>query len=118
MANQSKEYKKDYMREYRKNNPEKMKSIDLKKKYGFGIDTYYEKLKNQNYVCAICKRPEFALDHRTGLPRNLAVDHCHETGEIRGLLCTNCNRGLGKFNDNINFLESAINYLKTYSKGD
>lgn len=101
------------MREYRKKNPEKMKAIDLKKNYGITLEFYYELLTKQNHVCAICKRPEFALDHRTGLPRALAVDHCHITGKIRGLLCTNCNRGLGKFNDRIDLLQNAISYLKS-----
>jgi hypothetical protein len=113
---QSKEYKAQFMREYRKKNPEKMKAIDLKKKYNLSLDLYYSMLEKQKYVCAICKRPEFATDHRTGLPRALAVDHDHETNQIRGLLCTNCNRGLGKFNDTVEYLEEAIKYLKTYSK--
>lgn len=112
---QSKEYKATFMREYRKKNPDKMKVIDLKKKYGITLEFYYKLLEEQNYVCAICGNPETALDHRTGLPRSLAVDHCHTTGVIRGLLCTTCNRGLGKFKDNIKYLESAVNYLN--SKG-
>ena len=102
------------MREYRKKNPEKMKAIDLKKKYGISLDLYYSMLEKQNYVCAICHRPENAVGHRSGLPRALAVDHCHETGKIRSLLCTNCNRGLGKFNDNIEFLKSAVQYLERF----
>ena len=99
------------MREYRKKNPEKMKAIDLKKNFGLSLETYYEILKNQNYVCAICKRSEYALNPHTGLPRALAVDHCHETGKVRGLLCTNCNRGIGKFDDKIDRLAEAIKYL-------
>ena len=109
---QSKEYKREFMREYRKKNPEKMKAIDLKKRFGITLEYYYEMLNKQNHVCAICKRPENAVDHRTGLPRALAVDHCHISGKIRGLLCTQCNRGLGKFNDNTEYLESAVEYLK------
>lgn len=109
---QSKEYKKIFMREYRKKNPDKMKTIDLKKRFGITLETYREILKKQNHVCAICGRPENAVDHRTGLPRALAVDHDHLTGKIRGLLCTQCNRGLGKFNDNLLYLKSAVKYLE------
>ena len=115
---QTKEYKRLFMQEYRKKNPEKMKAIDLKKNYGITLETYYQMLEQQKHVCAICHRPEYAVDHRSGLPRALAVDHCHETNQIRGLLCTNCNRGLGKFNDNIESLQAAINYLKQFSKGN
>jgi hypothetical protein len=45
---------------------------------------------------------------------DLAVDHCHTTGKIRGLLCSKCNPALGAFNDNIEILNSAIKYLKEY----
>lgn len=108
---QTKEYKREFMREYRKKNPDKFKDMDLRRTYGITLDEYYEMLRQQDHVCAICKRPENAVDHRSGLPRALAVDHCHETGKVRGLLCTNCNRGLGKFNDNVEYLAEAIKYL-------
>ncbi len=50
----------------------------------------------QNYVCALCLRPERSLDHRTGNPKRLSVDHHHGTGAVRGLLCSECNPALGK----------------------
>jgi len=106
-----KQFLAENMREYRKKNPEKMKSIDLKKKYGISLEDYQNLLKIQNHVCAICHRPENCVDYRTGLPRALAVDHCHTTLRVRGLLCTQCNRGLGKFHDNVQYLASAITYL-------
>lgn len=56
-------------------------------------------------VCAICKRPET-------INKSLAVDHCHLTNTIRGLLCTNCNIALGKMGDSIEILKSAIAYLE------
>jgi hypothetical protein len=43
--------------------------------------------------------------------KELAIDHCHKTGKIRGLLCKNCNQGLGQFKDNIDLLLSAAKYL-------
>jgi hypothetical protein len=55
-------------------------------------------------VCAICKRP-----CSTG--RSLAVDHNHETGEVRGLLCKACNQALGLFEDDTNRMTIAIEYL-------
>lgn len=65
------------------------------------------KLKEKhNYRCAICNT------HNDELTIPLAVDHDHTTNKIRGLLCGNCNNGLGRFKDNIEFLENAIKYLK------
>ena len=48
--------------------------------------------------------------------RRLCVDHCHTTGNVRGLLCDTCNTALGKFRDNIDLLNEAIKYLKKYEK--
>lgn len=59
-----------------------------------------------NATCAICKK------HKSNFTRALAVDHCHTTGKIRGLLCTNCNRALGNIKDSIDNLKNAIEYLE------
>lgn len=85
---------------------------NLKRQYGISAEEYYEILKTQNYVCAICKHPERNLDKRTGQPRRLAVDHCHGSGKVRGLLCQRCNQGLGNFLDNEKSLQNAITYLR------
>ena len=77
-----------------------------KKQYGITLDQYNERLHNQNNVCAICKN-----QCKSG--RRLAVDHCHKTGKVRGLLCSACNQTLGKFQDNIERFENAANYLRT-----
>ena len=107
----SKVAKAKYMREYRKKNPHIFKNMDLKKRFGITLKDYEKMLKEQNGVCAICGEEETVLDHRTKEPRSLAVDHDHQTDEIRGLLCTNCNRGIGHFQDNIDLLAKAISYL-------
>jgi hypothetical protein len=60
----------------------------------------------------ICKKEEVHRNNQnTGISR-LSVDHCHNTGKIRGILCTKCNTGLGSFKDNIELLMNAIKYLK------
>jgi len=66
----------------------------------------------QKMVCAICNKPETSKDVRTGAPLNLSVDHCHSSGKVRGLLCGNCNKGIGSLKDDITILKNAIKYLK------
>lgn len=70
----------------------------------------YESLHiKQNGLCAICCRPESTT--RQGKVLLLAVDHCHITGRVRGLLCANCNTGLGKFKDDPGLVLTAYKYL-------
>jgi len=90
------------------------KEYDLKKNYGITIDDYYDKLKEQKGCCAICGRNGNTLAKRSK-PRNLSVDHDHNTGEIRGLLCNSCNRAIGFLNDSIDTLKNAIKYLDKYA---
>lgn len=81
-----------------------------------GVDAirYQEMLREQGGVCAICHQPEKSPDKASGKTRDLAVDHNHATGAIRALLCSNCNRGLGLFNDNIRLLDAAKAYLEKH----
>lgn len=69
----------------------------------------YEKLADsQKYRCKICK----TKDPKAANRKLLYVDHCHETGVVRGLLCFQCNVGLGNFEDSIDLLTHAIKYLE------
>ena len=69
--------------------------------YGISADEFDALLEKQGGVCAICAGPD---------PKHL--DHDHRTGEIRGILCVNCNHGLGKFFDDVDLLERAVTYLR------
>ena len=60
--------------------------------------------------CHICRQRGFKIDKNQKL--DLAVDHCHKTGKVRGMLCHNCNRGLGLFQDSMVNLKSAYKYLE------
>jgi len=100
-----------YMRDYRKKNPSKMKAIDLKKRFGISLEDYTSLYEKQNGVCAICQLPEKSVDYRTGEVRSLAVDHCHTKGHIRGLLCSDCNTALGLLKDNPELLIKAAKYV-------
>ncbi len=85
-----------------------------------GVDAqrYQEMLREQNGVCAICHQPETAPDKASGKVKDLAIDHDHKTGAIRALLCSNCNRGLGLFNDDPELLGKAKSYLARHSAQD
>lgn len=131
--------KSEIARNYRKNNPEKSKEYDRRrgakyrekskerrkvyyqenkdkfrdrrflKKFGITLDEYNKIFEEQNGCCVICEK------HQIEFERALAVDHNHKTGEVRGLLCTYCNMGIGQLNENIEVLERAIKYLKKYN---
>ena len=78
-------------------------------RYGISIDVYDSLFNSQVGVCAICKESETIV--RRGKVSDLAVDHDHATGTIRGLLCQRCNQGIGNFRNRVDLLASAINYL-------
>lgn len=81
-----------------------VRNSGLRHRFGISNEDYFELLKEQDGVCYICKTsPEEG--------KYLHVDHCHDSGNIRGLLCKNCNHGLGNFKDNPDFLTKAIEYL-------
>lgn len=75
------------------------------RKFGLSEEDYADMLRDQDGRCAICQTAD------PGGNRSFAVDHDHETGNVRGLLCTNCNIGLGCFRDNANYLLAAVGYL-------
>lgn len=83
------------------------KDKQLQKRYGISIEQYNELFDKQQGCCAICGF------HQSQLTVSLAVDHNHLTKKVRGLLCYNCNSGLGRFKDNIANLSNAIEYLKS-----
>jgi hypothetical protein len=117
-----------YMREYRKLPEQRIKTRERQRKwlaktgknkeyslrfhYNLSVEVYNKLLASQDNVCLICKQPEIRIDPRTKVTRQLAVDHDHKTGEIRGLLCGNCNGALGFVNDNVDTLLNMIEYLR------
>lgn len=79
--------------------------------YGITIEEYLTLAEKQDFKCAICKKENFAMaEHHSGC---LVVDHDHRTGQIRGLLCHNCNRAIGLLKDKEQFILSAYAYLKS-----
>jgi hypothetical protein len=101
---------------WRAKHPEKSRlwgrKHDMIRRFGPGISEVYNSLlEAQRGVCAICQKPEPVKSRADGAARNLAIDHEHGSGVIRGLLCTRCNSGLGHFIDNPAFLRKAAWYL-------
>lgn len=84
----------------------------LVRTYGITADDYARMLEEQGGVCATCKNPETATQHTTGAVKALAVDHCHTTGKVRGLLCWRCNAVLGKVRDSTELLREMAAYLE------
>ncbi len=140
MPQKTKELRAAYMRKWRKKNPEKVKERsrvyreknretlrerakgyrmqhpEIKsspeyrrkhtlKQYNITEDDYNDIFAAQNGKCLICGR------HQSEIGKSLHIDHCHKTGKVRGLLCSNCNTAIGLLQDDIENLKCAIMYL-------
>lgn len=79
----------------------------LKKQYGISLDDYNKMYENQKGKCLLCE-----AEKPKGGKGGLVIDHCHNKGHIRGLLCARCNTGLGQFRDDVSLLTKAIEYLR------
>lgn len=97
------------VRKWKLKNPEKVTFLNwkshLKRKFGLTVDAYNELFRQQEGVCAICALPPNGA--------RLTIDHCHETGVIRGLLHVNCNSAIGLLKDDPSLLFKAGQYLKS-----
>jgi hypothetical protein len=94
-------------RQWTANNTAYIRAYRLRHDYGITVERMNQLLQSQDSRCAIC-RAVF-----TGTPH---VDHCHQSGVVRGLLCSKCNTGLGLFQDNETRLFNAIDYLRRHDK--
>lgn len=110
---------------YRDANVDKTFDARLRREYGITLADYDVMVKAQDGLCAICgKPPTITLGResprregrRQGRPRRpqLVVDHDHETGKIRGLLCVHCNRGIGFLGDDLTTVKAAASYLEAH----
>ena len=79
------------------------------RRYGVGPQEYEYMLQDQEHACKICRDPFDAVD-----VRQVHIDHCHDTGKVRGVLCSNCNKGLGCFRDNPSFLREAALHVEQF----
>jgi hypothetical protein len=97
-------------KKYREENKEKVKqagrSQHLKHKYNLTLQDYEAMYKQQKGLCAICGTHQ----------EKLHVDHNHKSGEVRSLLCGNCNRAIGIMDEDISIIQKAANYLRSFIK--
>lgn len=109
----------EYFRQYVKDNAEtlskQVRLAHVKRLYKLDSETYLQMILDQNNLCLICKNPE-TNKNKHGDIRPLSVDHCHTTGRVRGLLCNQCNAGLGNFKDDLDSLRSAVEYLSKFEE--
>ena len=100
---------REYWRKYNIDNRDKIRNAALVRNFGITLRVYLRNLEKQGGGCAICGA--------TPGRRNFAVDHCHRTGKIRGILCHTCNVMLGSVEDSVTILQDAIKYLEGYRGG-
>lgn len=98
-------------------NPEKRREQSLrstlKTRFNISVEQYNEMVLLQNNKCKICGgHPIYTTDIRGRKKDRLDVDHCHITNKIRGLLCGNCNRGIGQFKESLDLLRKAVKYME------
>ena len=99
-----------YNRDYNKTNPTRAKKSYIKSTYGLTWEEYTKLYNSQQGKCAICNK-YITIEVDKSRTSTACVDHNHETGEVRGILCDSCNKGIGYLKDNIMILENAIKYL-------
>lgn len=104
-------YFRDYAREYKKKHPRSardLKNDQLRWSFGITIEDYERMFVQQNGVCAVCSSPPAAK-------KALAVDHCHESGLIRGLLCDPCNTALGLLRECPTRMDALKAYINNFT---
>ena len=101
----------DWANKDRERRTKQARKSHLKTTFNITLDDYDLMVKNQNGLGLICHKKPKKIKYKNKKNPDFHIDHDHKTGKIRGLLCYNCNIGLGKFNDDIEIMKSAINYL-------
>lgn len=100
---------------YARENPQKVKSMirerNLQNLYGISTDEYQDMLERQGGVCLVCLE-------ECNRGTRLCVDHCHKTGEVRGLLCSRCNSALGNLRDDPEIIKSLLRYIRRFPSQD
>lgn len=105
------EKSKEYAKNYRLNHLYEEKIGRVKREFGLSPEQYLAIVKSQNNECAICGKTGTIFQKGHSKANSLCIDHNHKTKKVRGLLCSNCNIGIGNLKDDVDILKKAINYL-------
>jgi Autographiviridae endonuclease VII len=97
---------REWQAKHKDRDTERKFKYNLQRNYGLAYEDYCRMAEEQNGLCAICEQPPY---------RNFDVDHNHQTGVVRQLLCSNCNTALGLLKDNPDILRKAAVYLEQHS---
>ena len=100
--------RKASMAEYYRNNKDKAVNRQMMVNYGITLSEYNQLLDKQKGLCYICE------SHHTSQTRRLHIDHCHNSGKIRSLLCVNCNTALGLLKEDSNRVKKMIEYIEEH----
>jgi hypothetical protein len=92
--------------EYQRNK-DKYRDTYMKRVYGVSLEEYEAMSDEQNGLCYICNQPPTS-------EKRLAIDHCHDSGRVRRLLCTKCNTALGLLNENVDIMKKLIHYVEEH----
>jgi hypothetical protein len=109
------EKRKRYAKTYKHLHADRVRAYYRMKTYGVSPEVFLEMFTRQNGRCAICLDPISDAPNLTSEER-CHIDHDHETGAVRGLLCNRCNRGLGQFKDDLTRLKGAVAYLTSHMR--
>lgn len=99
---------------YRENRRLYARKRRFARRYGITIGDYQTLFAKQGNACAVCRTKKNTIDGCYGTEKQFPVDHDHNTGKIRGVLCDRCNRALGLLKDDIDVVKSLVSYLKKH----
>jgi hypothetical protein len=108
---------KDNQKKWNESHKEHIKLKDFKRnciKYGMTHKEYGQRHADQNGTCASCMRPETST--RDGKVKRLAIDHCHVSGSVRGLLCQRCNIAFGQLDESPDLIQALLSYALKFKK--
>lgn len=105
---------RDYAKNHHIDNWKYRRDRQLQRRFGITQKEYDQMYADQDGRCFICRLSETKIDSRTGKAQNLCVDHSHETGKVRKLLCNRCNTALGLMEENVELYKQHLSYIEIF----